>query len=168
MCADHTAGDGDPAFAPSDTAGLGRTGIQRLCPGLAGENYTITSPPDPAYNCVAYAAGVTDDWWSQAGIYPWPNAPRTPDIGSLISVFRGQGYELCADADAGVADGYEKVALYAANGLWTHAARQLPGGQWSSKLGVYEDISHQSPQALAGDAYGAVHCIMRRKLPGGG
>ena len=162
MCDDQ--GARDAASEPSG-AGLGREGIQRLCPGLIDESFTITSPPDPAYNCVAYAAGVTDDWWSPAGIYPWPNAPRTPEIAGLISVFRGQGYELCADADN--EDGYEKVALYTANGLWTHAARQLPSGQWSSKIGIHEDIIHQSPQSLAGETYGEVHCLMRRKRPDG-
>ena len=162
MCSNDATGG--PESKPA-SAGLGRDGIQSLCPGLAGESYEITSPPDPVYNCIAYAAGITDDWWSHGGLHTWPGAPRSPDISSLIIVFRNQGYEMCADASAEA--GYEKVALYAAHGLWTHAARQLPGGQWSSKIGVHEDISHQSPQSLAGDSYGEVHCIMHRKRPDG-
>ena len=160
MCADSTGGE--PSGDNPAGGGLGRAGIQKLSPGLAGESYKITSLPDAVYNCIAYAAGVTDDWWSHSGIYTWPGAPRSPEIGSLTMVFQNQGYEICADA--GVEEGYEKVALYASNGFWTHASRQLAGGQWSSKLGVFEDIRHQSPQSLAGHAYGEVHCIMRRKV----
>jgi hypothetical protein len=61
--------------------------------------------------------------------------------------------------------GYEKVALYAdGNGEWTHAARQLADGWWTSKLGPDEDILYQTPQALVGDLYGQVHAIMRRTM----
>lgn len=160
MSADNTEGNTPPIS-------LEMAGIQSQRPGLADASYTVTSPRDPVYNCVAYAAGVTDDWWSHSGIYTWPDAPRSPNIGSLITVFRRQGYELCEDANAEAEAGYEKVALYAADGRWTHASRQLPGGQWSSKRGVLEDISHQSPQSLAGGDYGEVHCIMRRKRADG-
>ena len=51
-------------------------------------------------------------------------------------------------------DGYEKVAIYARDGELTHAARQLRDGRWTSKLGKYEDIEHDSLEALYGDGYG--------------
>ena len=60
--------------------------------------------------------------------------------------------------------GFEKVALYAMpNGDWSHAARQRPGGDWSSKIGPCEDIRHDSPELLNGVYYGAVYCIMKRQ-----
>ena len=77
-----------------------------------------------------------------------------------MQVFTGLGYAIC-DSDA-KEPGYDKVALYARAGLWQHAARQLNDGQWTSKLGQFEDISHPSPQDVPGDEFGNVHCIMRR------
>ena len=59
--------------------------------------------------------------------------------------------------------GYVKVALYAKDGKWTHAARQLESGRWTSKLGIYEDIEHAAPQDLCGDLYGQIHNVMRRQ-----
>jgi hypothetical protein len=49
----------------------------------------------------------------------------------------------------------EWVALFAsADGNYTHAARQLPSGKWTSKLGTWEDIEHDSVEAVGGGAYG--------------
>lgn len=33
---------------------------ERLFPDLARTGYRLTSPPDPVYNCIAWAAGFTD------------------------------------------------------------------------------------------------------------
>jgi hypothetical protein len=60
----------------------------------------------------------------------------------------------------------KKVALYVdKDGLWTHAAKQMVDGTWTSKLGNWEDIIHHTPQALAGPdpAYGQVACFMVRR-----
>jgi hypothetical protein len=65
---------------------------------------------------------------------------------------------------------FEKIALYAdKNGLPSHAARQLPSGTWTSKLGPMEDIEHLMLEALedaAGttSAYGKVALIVRRPI----
>ena len=124
-----------------------------------GIDYTITSEQDNAYNCVAWAAGYSDGWWSHAEGYRWI-AERGASIQNLIALFNALGYVEC-DSDAREA-GYEKVALYSKFGDWTHVARQLANGRWTSKLGIYEDIEHASPGDLRGDLYGEVHCIMRR------
>jgi hypothetical protein len=82
----------------------------------------------------------------------------------LISAFEQLGYATCS-TDALETD-HEKVALYVdKDGLWTHAAKQLSDGQWTSKLGNLEDIIHRTPQAIAGPdpAYGDVACFMKRK-----
>ncbi len=134
--------------------------IDEQFPGLASAGYEVTSEPDNDYNCIAYAAGDTTAWWSHAGNYRWPDAGRSPSVASLIEVFSGLGFEICDDAEA--LEGFEKVALYAKDGNWTHAAIQLPGGDWSSKLGPDEDIRHATPESLAGDTYGNIHCFMRR------
>jgi hypothetical protein len=56
------------------------------------------------------------------------------------------------------------VALYGNDLLYTHAARQLPGGRWTSKLGKAEDIQHDTPGVVAGGLYGNVVAIMKRPL----
>lgn len=76
-------------------------------------------------------------------------------------MFKGLGYEECADADLN--DGYEKVVIFAdAEMKPTHAARQLPDGQWTSKLGSLQDIAHAKVENLNGDAYGAPVRFMQR------
>ena len=52
--------------------------------------------------------------------------------------------------------GFEKVALYGSGFMYTHAARQLPDGRWTSKLGQKEDITHNTPDDVAGGVYGEV------------
>ena len=81
----------------------------------------------------------------------------TNTIDSVIELFRGVGYEPCNDGS--LETGNEKIAIYAMNSEPTHAARQLPNGQWTSKLGQYEDIVHSTPEELQGDnkySYGRV------------
>jgi len=61
--------------------------------------------------------------------------------------------------------GFEKVALFAESGLlYTHAARQLASGRWTSKLGGAEDVEHDRPNDVAGGVYGEVVQIMRRPI----
>jgi hypothetical protein len=57
--------------------------------------------------------------------------------------------------------GIEKIALYLKNGAPSHAARQLPDGKWSSKLGEADDITH-TLDGLNGDRYGAHSKYMQR------
>jgi hypothetical protein len=38
----------------------------------------------------------------------------------------------------------------------THAALQLESGDWTSKLGDFEDISHSTIEAVSGPVYGRV------------
>ena len=73
------------------------------------------------------------------------------------------GYTPC-DGDV-LEVGQVRIALYATTtGTPTHAARQLPDGRWTSKLGRWEDIEHRLPD-LEGESYGAVVQIMKRPTP---
>lgn len=67
----------------------------------------------------------------------------------MVELFLAAGYELCGDGS--LEDRYEKIAIYAKDGEPTHAARQLGDGRWTSKLGKYEDIEHDSLDALYGE-----------------
>jgi len=77
-------------------------------------------------------------------------------------MFESLGYVPCEGSQ--LEPGFEKVALYAAGMFYTHAARQLPNGLWTSKLGKAEDIEHDAPDDLAGGLYGEVVQIMRRPV----
>jgi hypothetical protein len=135
--------------------------LESVFPNLKGDGYNLTSPITNLYNCIAWAANVDSTWWDPSPGYFWPdNVPRNYAIASLKAAFASLGYVEC-DSSA-QEDGFEKVALYADQGNWKHAARMLKNGKWTSKLGALQDIEHTTPEALASDAYGEVVCIMKR------
>ena len=51
--------------------------------------------------------------------------------------------------------GYQKVALYGSQNLWTHAALQTPNGRWRSKLGVGPLVEHQTLTGCLASCTGA-------------
>jgi hypothetical protein len=135
----------------------------REFPRLTADNHRVTSPATEEYNCIAWSAGDTERWW-QPGVY-WPVPATTYDREVLVQAFLARGYEPCPDG--GVEEGLEKVALYAAGEFYTHAARQLPSGRWTSKLGRDVDIEHDTPDAVAGGLYGEVFGFMKRAMSSG-
>src|SRR5207247_1563964 len=130
---------------------------------LQASGYSETSPATEKYNCVAWAAGVTDQWWwpdPLVGAYPWPEgAIRAVTIDAFFSAFAILGYQSCERGE--FEPGFEKVAIYTSNGKPTHAARQLPDGKWTSKLGKYLDITH-TLQGLEGPVYGKPTHFLKR------
>lgn len=133
-------------------------------PRLRPDNHRVTSPPSAEYNCVAWAAEDAENRW-QPGVY-WPTDLPQDDFGldALVRAFRALGYEGGA-TDAGLEQGFQKVALYGSRHLYTHAARQLPTGKWTSKLGGGVDIEHDTPDDVAGGLYGEVAEVLKRPLP---
>jgi hypothetical protein len=138
--------------------------LRRLFPKLIEGEYQVTGDRTREYNCIAWAAGVTDAWWGASEDGVWPEGiPTDGTITSVIRLYEALGYKTCADAS--LESGYEKIAIYGDVMGYTHAARQLPSGRWTSKLGGLEDIEHASPDTLVGDEYGYVVQIRRRALP---
>ncbi len=133
-------------------------------PHLTEHNHRVTSPATEIYNCVAWAAEDVDHWWQPGRILVKPANWPKDDFGlkALEQAFRALGYENC-EMDGGLESGVVKVALYASGLFYTHAARQLPNGKWTSKLGRGEDIEHDSPEDVAGGVYGTVVSIMKRR-----
>lgn len=129
-------------------------------PKLTTNNHNITSPEDSTYNCIAWAAGDTTRWWSHIPGYYWP-VSRDSAVDSLVEVFEHLGYRQNNGSVEPETD-FDKVALFSKDGDWTHAARQLPNGWWTSKCGVFEDLEHETLETLTGDLYGEVYCIMTR------
>jgi hypothetical protein len=140
-----------------------RGDLEATFPRLAQGGYEITSPQDHSYNCIAWAAEETTRWWWPSDQSYWPpGVSRRPAVEAFVEAFRRLGYERCDDPS--LEPGWEKIALYAKEGSRpTHAARQLPDGTWTSKLGKDVDIKHGNLEALRSDIYGEPVVIMRRR-----
>lgn len=138
--------------------------LAHALPRLTADNYRLTSPASWAYNCVAWAAGADDTWWWPVPGRFWPaNVPREETLAAFLATFATLGYAQGATPEP-ISD-LEKVALYAAGDVPTHAARQLPSGWWTSKLGPSVDIEHATADAVGGGVYGEVVSILARKRP---
>lgn len=99
------------------------------------------------------------------GLYYWPpDVPREYSTTAYVRAFESLGYSPCEDA--GIERGFQKIALFARRGEPTHAAKQLPNGRWTSKLGKLEDIEH-ALDGVSGEAYGAPILFMRRRATSG-
>jgi len=132
-------------------------------PRLTAANHRITSPESTDYNCIAWAVEDVEHWW-QPGVY-WPTnlSPETYGVDVLVAAFLSLGYDVCEDGSFEL--GSRKIAIYAAATLYTHAARQLPNGKWTSKLGKAEDIEHDGPNDVAGGIYGEIVRFMKKSAP---
>lgn len=132
---------------------------------LDEHNYDVTSPQTTSYNCIAWAAGDDVSWWwpDQMNAYHWPDeVPREETLEAFIKAFKTLGYRHCEDGE--LEDRYEKIAIYAQpiSLKPEHAARQLPDGTWSSKMGTDHDIMHKRPENISGKWYGIPAKFMRR------
>jgi hypothetical protein len=130
-------------------------------PRLTPENHREASPESPDYNCVAWAAEDTQRWWQPRVYWPVDVSREEFGVGTLTEAFVALGYQSCG-MDGSLESGFQKVALYGSALMYTHAARQLPSGKWTSKLGRGVDIEHDTPDAVAGGIYGEVFAIMKR------
>ena len=142
-----------------------KSDLEEWFPNLAQTEYKITSPRTYDYNCIAWAVEEDDRWWSPTSDeYYWlEGAPTEWNLTAVIQTFGMLGYEPCQNAD--LEPGFQKVAVFAkASGEPTHAARQLPNGGWTSKLGDWEDIEHELEGIEGEKMYGAVRQIMKRPI----
>lgn len=142
--------------------------INAIFHGLSESAFQVTSPATRDYNCIAWAANDTSRWWwpdpDNDAVYWPPGVAMEETVDAFVAAFATTGYVACSNED--VEPGFEKVALFAKGGLPKHAARQLPNGRWTSKLGPREDIEHDL-HAVSGGLYGAVVLFLKRPLPGG-
>lgn len=137
-----------------------------LHPNLTLNNHEVTSDQDKRYNCASWA--VSDDFKAKA-LDPsrapgtiWPvGIPRSITLKSYVAAYATFGYLPCGNGKPEM--GHVKIALFEdEDGDFAHAARLLNDGNWSSKLGIREDISHSTWQAIEGGKYGKRVMFMRR------
>lgn len=132
------------------------------------ENFFFKSKYDQNYNCIAWAIIKNNVWVEPVegefdGIFWPPGLDKGLSFDHLVSLFKFYGYSECESSV--FEEGFMKVALYGKEEKWTHAARQTPNGMWASKMGVYEDIEHNSPLDLEGIGYGSIYQYMKRENP---
>ena len=150
---------------------LEQAGIKSGFPNIKKDNCTVTSAKTTLYNCIAWVAGCTDKWWwpipVNKNVY-WPSgAPREETREAFVKAFEILGYSLCSHGKP--ERGYTKVAFYGdlKTGKPSHAAIQLKNGKWSSKLGNFYDIEHDSLDVVCGNGngedYGQVLFYMVRR-----
>jgi hypothetical protein len=143
-----------------------REDLEERFPKLKDSRYTIRSPEDPRYNCIAFAVGDQTQWWEQgARLCYWPPGVKEGDtLESWIRVFELCGYSKTESSDLEPAA--EKVAIYVdLDTTPTHVAKQSRSGVWMSKLGKGYDIEHESLDTLEGDQvdeYGIVAQVLKR------
>jgi hypothetical protein len=138
--------------------------LKAIFPKLADGSFRVTSDRDQAYNCIAWAAGVTHQrWWPLENPQEayWPEGiQRVATLEAFQAMFAARGFSVCEDEE--LQPGVEKIALFADTArVPTHAARQLASGRWTSKLGKAEDIEHKL-RDLEGEVYGTVVLVMQR------
>jgi len=137
--------------------------VQKRFPDLKYDAFEKTSEATWQYNCIAWSVNNVGRWWwpdpMNQAFWP-PNVRREVTIEAFIEAYELLGYNV-ADS-AGLEDGYSKVAIYVKDDEPSHAARQLPNGKWTSKLGPNVDIEHDTLDGLHGDEYGVVSVIMKK------
>lgn len=131
-------------------------------------HFEITSDCTPAYNCIAWALGMNDVWvgldhptnYSWAW---WPDeVPCDEQKESLIALFQYFGFELTDTPDT--EEDYDKVALFADDEGWTHAARVIGNDVLHSKIGTAWDIHHSGGDIFSGTEYGNIYAYMKRSI----
>src|SRR6267142_5348160 len=116
--------------------------LDDLFPGMRGSGFRIASPADQRYNCVAWAAGDTGNWWwpDVAGVDFWPaGAVRAETVAAFQQAFETLNYVVTTNES--LQSGFEKIAIFATfSSAPTHVARQIGDRHWTSKIGDREDI----------------------------
>lgn len=134
-------------------------------PRMNSSNCRPTSPADARYNCIAWAADDVGRWWwpDLMGQKFWPEeVPRVQTLDAFVQAYSMRGYR--DQSAAPLETGLAKVAIFTdERGAPTHAARQLPDGRWTSKLGIDIDIEHELT-ALEGPVYGVVSVILAKRV----
>ncbi len=123
-------------------------------PRLSATNHRVTSPPSPDYNCVAWAANDALHWWQPGEYWPKNLSHYHGSVGEVVDAFEAIGFVLTESGEHELE--FTRIAIYAVDGMFTHVARQLTSGKWTSKLGGEDDIEHDNPECLSGGVYGEV------------
>ncbi len=131
-------------------------------PNTSIQEFVITSPKDPIYNCIAWAYGVNDIWFWPHPYAFWPaGIPKELTLEAFVKLFERIGFQICNNGN--YESGLDKIAIYEKDNKPTHAAKLLQGDIWSSKLGNDFDVSH-TLFSMQDGFYGNVSVFMKRDI----
>ena len=140
--------------------------VKNKWPKLGTHNYRDTSHATPKYNCMAFANGDERHKWEcgrNGGRFYWPDG-LGDSLDDWCQIFVRQGFSVTDNRAVEV--GYDKVAIYVDGQNDTSHVAITSGDTWKSKLGNYQDISHDTLDLLEGYEsceYGRVAVVLRRK-----
>lgn len=132
-------------------------------PNSLDDPFIKTSDPSKFYNCIAWSISDNSRWWWPDEDSYWPEEiQKEESIDAFIDLYNSLGFEVCNNSEP--EEGFEKILLFH-NDLDepTHAARQLPNGYCTSKLGENIDVEHSLNSMLNG-FYGNNILSFKRKL----
>jgi hypothetical protein len=146
--------------------------IPNVFENISAGDFECKSDRDFRYNCIAWAVGKTHQFWwpldEPHSNYWWPDGlkkalPDEETVNHFIEAFATEGYRRCLNGK--LSRRYEKIVLFVDhNNKPTHAARLLPTGIWTSKLGEDEDIEHVTLGCLEGKSYGHTKMFFKRRI----
>lgn len=148
------------AFLDTATYSSERSSVDSAFEGLRGE-FQVSGKSTRTYNCIAWSLGITSRW-----INPGKSWAECDKINSTNG-----GYKRMNGLDFSLVKGYEKIVLYGkvdSQGRvteFTHQARQLSDGTWTSKLGGMAEIRHATPDTVGGSSYGRPVAVYYRYNP---
>jgi hypothetical protein len=145
--------------------------VPNVFENISPQDFDCKSDRDIKYNCIAWAVGKTNKFWWPLDEPPywWPDGlPKAlldeETVAHFVEAFATEGYRPCRNGR--VSRRYEKIVLFvASDGKPTHAARLLPTGVWTSKLGEDEDIEHKTLECIEGNLYGRAKLFFKKKIP---
>ncbi len=129
--------------------------------------FMVTSDATAEYNCIAWAVYRQDQaiWPDEREQLAWPHdLPRQETLANFQRFFELAGFQVAQNGL--LVPGVEKIALYCKDGLVNHAARQLPDGMWTSKMGPGADGSHPVDEAEFVRLFGNVALYLQRHRTG--
>lgn len=139
---------------------MSRDSLTTKFPNLNATTFSVTSPCDRRYNCVAWAAADKEYWWWPHASGYWPSrVSREVTISSFVAAYKSIGYSESTSSE--MEDGKEKIAIYVKDGKPRHVARSVRENIWTSKLGADHDIEHEL-EGIAGDEYGLPMLFLAR------
>jgi hypothetical protein len=147
-------------------------GLRQDFPNMTIINSTQTSNESFDYNCIAWALEINNAWFwpddkskiKQTSFWP-KQLPNKENRTAFVKLFELYGFRVNPRNDCSHELSKKKIAIYFDSlGKPTHAARQLPNGNWTSKIGDDIDIEHKSLEVLEGPAYGKVGTIMEKNI----
>ncbi len=124
-------------------------------PNLPRWDYTVTGPATNDYNCFG---------WALCSRIYGRRVPRNVDdpLAWVDRLYTDAGWVRSGSCDPELCK--RKIAIYCKDDVPTHAAKQLVGRLWSSKLGDLQRIVHAGTGALEGPVYGTVCRCYERTL----